>query len=208
MSLGEKTKPTRTELRKINNETGLAKSGHELLKLKNDAMLIKITDINKEIKIHNKTLEENTAKARNNLFKAFSTHGITKTKYLAASVKENKNIKIEKKRIMGVKLNSITTKGFDRKLNERGYNLRDSSIDIDRTADSFEKLMPQLLKSGEMRSNINLLKKEIKKTNRKTNALKKVIIPRLLKDKNSILSKLEEKSREDFIRTKLTKNRK
>ena len=207
MSLGEKRKPTRTELKKINNELELTKTGHDLLKLKNEAMLLEIINILEKMKEHNKTLIEQTNKAEDNLFKALSVHGLTGAKYLAASVKENKGIAIEKKRIMGVKLNRITTKDFERKFNERGYNLRDSSMELDKAADSFEKLLPELLKIGEMKSNTVILKKEIKKTNRKVNTLKHTIIPQLSRERKTIISHLEERSREDFIRIKHTKNR-
>ncbi len=207
MSLGEKRKPTRTELKKLNSELDLTRNGHELLQLKNESMLIEIVDIIKRMKQHNIGLIEDTKKADDNLFKALSLHGLTNTKYLAASVKENNDIEIEKKHMMGVKLNSITAKDFERKLTERGYNLRDSSIELDRAADSFEKLVPKLLRMGELKSNTTILKKEIKKTNRKVNTLEHIIIPKLTRERRSIISKLDEKTREDFIRTKQTKNR-
>ena len=207
MSLGEKRKPTRTELKKLNSELDLTKSGHELLQLKNESMLIEIIDTIKKMKQHNLGLIEDTKKADDILLKALSLHGLTNTKYLAASVNENKDIKIEKKHMMGVILNRITAKDFNRKPTERGYNLRDSSIELDRAADSFEKLVPKMLMMGELNSNKNILKKEIKKTNRKVNTLERIIIPKLTREKRTIISKIDEKTREDFIRIKQTKNR-
>lgn len=106
---------------------------------------------------------------------------------------------------MGVDIPSVIYEESNIKLN---YELFQTSISVDETIIKFAEAKEFIIKIAEINNTILRLKKAIEKVERRSNALKEIIIP-----KNEILLKkindsLEEMQRDEFIRLKVVKNKK
>lgn len=201
----EEFRPTRTRLKALKETLRLSRTGHNLLEEKNEALILEYFSMSKDMKKKRDDMEKKTSDAFTELEKAQETLGHIETKYLGASVKESHPVEIENKKIMGVPLLKINTPDYSRDILERGYNITDSNMFLDETAKLFEESAPLILKVGEIESNTKLLKTEIAKTRHKVTALEDFVIPSLKSGINQIDAKLEERSREDFVRTKKVK---
>ena len=77
-----------------------------------------------------------------------------------------------------------------------------ASTHIDDATDAYEKVLSKLIELAEIEVTLRKLLVELKKTNRKVNALEKITIPRMEKDMAYIRLRLEELERENFARLK------
>ncbi len=205
--ISERTKPTRTELKRISETLDLSRTGHNLLEEKNEALILEYFSMSKDHKQKRETMQKNMTEAFDTLKDAQGQLGHIETRYLSASVTAAKDTDITEKKIMGVNLLKINAPDYSRSILERGYNITDSDTTLDGAATLFEDTLPLILKVGEIDSNSRILKKEIADTRRKVTALEDYIIPNLNRDKRMIMSKLDERAREDFVRTKIVKRK-
>lgn len=205
--ISERSKPTRTELKRISETLDLSRIGHNLLEEKNEALILEYFKMSKDSRQKKETMQKKMAEAFDTLKIAQSTLGHIETRYLGASVSEAKKTEMTKKKIMGVNLLKIDAPDYSRDILERGYNITDSDSTLDSAASLFEDALPHVLKIGEIDSNSKILKTEIANTRRKVTALEDYIIPNLNSNKKMIISKLDERAREDFTRTKIVKRK-
>lgn len=205
--ISERSKPTRTELKRISETLDLSRTGHNLLEEKNEALILEYFSMSKDSDRKRETMQKKMTEAFDTLKDAQGQLGHIETRYLGASVQKSKEAEINEKKIMGVNLLKINTPDYSRNILERGYNITDSDATLDGAATLFEDTLPLILKVGEIDSNSRILKKEIAKTRRKVTALEDYIIPNLNRDKRMIISKLNERAREDFTRTKIVKRK-
>jgi len=205
--MNEDLKPTRTHLKMLNETLDLSIKGHNLLEEKNEALIMEFFSMSKDMETKRKDMEQKLTEAFDSLGNAQATLGHIETQYLGASVTEAPELDISEKKIMGVNLLKINTPDYSREILERGYNIADSNHHLDNTASLFEESVPKVIKVGEAETNSKILKKEISKTRRKVTALEDFMIPSLERARSSIISKLAERSREDFVRTKMVKRK-
>ncbi|MCK4927858.1 MAG: V-type ATP synthase subunit D [Candidatus Aenigmarchaeota archaeon] len=205
--MNEDLKPTRTHLKMLNETLDLSIKGHNLLEEKNEALIMEFFSMSKDMETKRKDMEQKLTEAFDSLGNAQATLGHIETQYLGASVTGAPELDISEKKIMGVNLLKINTPDYSKDILERGYNIADSNHHLDNTASLFEESVPKVIKVGEAETNSKILKKEISKTRRKVTALEDFMIPSLERARSSIISKLAERSREDFVRTKMVKKK-
>ena len=205
--IDEKTKATRTQLKEIRETLELSQTGHNLLEEKNEALILEYYSMSKDANQKRIEMQKKMTDAFNALGDAQSKLGHIETKYLGASVSNAKDITLNTKKIMGVPLLKIDAPNFERNILDRGYNITDSNAELDLAATHFETVLPQILKVGEIESNSKILKTEIGKTRRKVTALEDYILPQLQANSRRIVTKLNERAREDFVRTKIVKRK-
>lgn len=106
---------------------------------------------------------------------------------------------------MGVELPQIT-------LDERNryfyYGLNASNSLLDEAYINFEEVKKLTVQLAEIESNVMRLADAIKKTQKRTNALSNVMIPKFTSTVKFISDALDEKEREDFSRLKVIKRQK
>lgn len=198
-------KPTRMELIEVKKKIKLSESGHKLLKMKRDGLIIeffkileKAKDIRKNISADYKTAEEKIAIA-----KAFE--GIISVKSAAFSLKDSPMVKLGSKNLMGVVVPTVETKYVRKKVIERGYGLIGTTSKIDDAAESYEKLVEDIILASEIETTMKRLLEDIEKTKRRVNALEFKVIPELKEVENFIRFSLEEMERENTFRLKRIK---
>ena len=96
------------------------------------------------------------------------------------------------------KLQSTRTRKFD----------ATTQISVNNCADNFEKIGLSILDLIPVKVKLEKIGTEIKKTNRKINALEQQLMPKLSVQANRIAQTLEERAREETFKLKKLKNKK
>ena len=195
-------KPTRSELIKFKRRIELAKSGYNLLKKKRDGLILEFFEVLKKAKTVRKELVEEYKKALRKMNIARASESDLKIKALALGVVEKRDLKLEKKNIMGVVVPEIEYKYEEKGFFDRGYSIISSSSKIDEAAAAYNKVIHKIVKVAEIETSLKRLLQEIEKTKRRVNALDYVVIPSMEETKNFITFRLEEMERENIFRLK------
>ena len=87
------------------------------------------------------------------------------------------------------------------------FGLYNSNSDLDKAYTCFREVRRLTVKLAEVESSEYLLANAIKKTQKRANALKNIMIPKFEKTINFITDALEEKEREEFSRLKIIKDK-
>ena len=198
-------KPTRSELMKLKKKIKLAHSGYNLLKKKRDGLILEFFEILKKAKTLRQELvaEYKVALEKMNIARVMESD--LKLKSLALAIKNNPQIKLETKNIMGVVVPEIEGENLQTSMKERGYGFLDTSASVDEAASAYEKVVEKVIKAAEVETGMKKLLQEIEKTKRRVNALEFSVIPRMKDDERFIKLRLEEMERENTFRLKRIK---
>ena len=112
----------------------------------------------------------------------------------------------ENAEIMGVSVPITNMEMESRNLVERGYDLANTSVQLDEAAKLFEVALGHIIELGEIEKTIYLLADEIEATKRRVNSLEHIMIPRLQATVKSIDMRLQEMERENFVRMKMIRS--
>lgn len=200
--------PTRMNLLMRKRQIKIAQQGASLLKNKRDALLREFMDLIKPILKDRNELDENLRKAVSVLAIALGVDGSEKLESAALATKREYLLKVEEKRVWGVKLPSIEGTEMKRSILERGYSPLSITSRIDLTAEAFENIVNLIVRMAPMEIKLKKLGNEIKKTTRRVNALEERLIPDLKVQVKFIRQVLEDREREDKFRLKRLKSKK
>ncbi|MCL4381125.1 MAG: V-type ATP synthase subunit D [Candidatus Marsarchaeota archaeon] len=195
--------PTRMNLINLKKNAALAKKGHEILKKKQEVLVMEFLRLVKESKNNRQYLSQV-------LQDAYKT-GIISSAYIGnfeideASfyAKERAPIKIRIKNIMGVRIPEINKE--EKAALE--YNMLSTSSAIDDIENKFSKLEDTVIDIAKREQNLKKLALEIDKTKRRVNTLEQVLIPRIKSQAKYISFKLDEIERSSFISLKFFKEK-
>ena len=200
-------KPTRSELINLKKKIKLAQSGHDLLKRKKDGLVQEFFKVLEVVKMQRKTLAQNYRSSVSRLEVARAIDGTASVEAITFALKEEPEVLIQGKSIMGVKVPKITTKFVKRPLLERGYGLIGTSSYTDELVESWETFLEMVVKNVETEIAMKRLLLEIEKTKRRVSALEYVVIPSMQKAASYIRLQLEETERENVFRFKKIKKK-
>ena len=108
------------------------------------------------------------------------------------------------KELMGTEIPHIK---YDEKQNDLTYSLGDTGESLDIAREAFRKVKNLTIKLAEVENSAYRLATNIKKTQKRANALKNITIPMYTNLVYNINNALEEKEREEFTRLKVIKRR-
>ena len=195
-TVGGRAATTRGVLLRMREQLEFVKRGKELLEMKRDQLASEINKLLGKLK-ERQEIDRNLMKAYEKLKNAYSTQGYSSIASQAAAVAELE-IKSRPISIMGVIVPEITV---DKKPTISNVpNL--SSYEV---ASQLNSLMDKLLEISLVEAQIEILARELMMTNRKVNALNKVLIPNIMELIRYIEGKLEEEMLEEFFRGKRLK---
>ncbi|MDR0405095.1 MAG: V-type ATP synthase subunit D [Oscillospiraceae bacterium] len=182
----------------------LAKVGFELLDKKRNILvreLITLIDHANEIQ---STIDAAYSKAYSSLQKANMTLGICKE--LSCTIPIDNTLKLSYRSVMGVEIPILSIK--ESKMRTIPFGVMFTNSALDETYKLFLEVKQKTAKLSEVENSVYRLAKSIKKTQKRANALKNIIIPRFEKTVAFITNALDEKEREDFSRLKVIKGKK
>ena len=117
-------------------------------------------------------------------------------------IPEDNGIELNFRSVMGVELPTVS---HENKKPALCYSLTETNSRFDMAYISFAKAKDMSIKLAEIENSIYRLSVAIRKTQKRANALKNIVIPTYREQVKFITSALEEKEREEFSRQKIIK---
>jgi V/A-type H+-transporting ATPase subunit D len=198
-------KPTRSELIEIKRKIKLSETGHKLLKMKRDGLIMEFFQILSKARDIRSVLTEEYREARHRLTIAEGVEGVIAIKAAAFAPKDKPYVHIRPKNVMGVVVPQVESRSVKKKIVERGYGIIGSRSAIDDAVNAYEVLVEDIVVAAEIETTIRKLLVDIEKTKRRVNALEFKVIPELTEAAAFITFRLEEMERENTFRLKMIK---
>lgn len=196
--------PTKSNLIKVKQDFVIAKEGHELLEQKREILVLELMSYVERVKRLEKELDTLLFDAYFSLKNTFVVLGHENTKAKAKLISYDYLIRKKSLKILGKNLPSIE---IEQPILKLQYSFLNTRTNLDETSMKFLKLIPILSELAEIRNIVWRLSQEVKRTQRRVNALEKVILPDNTETIKFIESSLEEQERSEmFIRKLVKKN--
>lgn len=200
-----RTFPTKGNLILAKNSLALANQGYELMDKKRNILIRELMELIDQAKDIQEQIDSTFTHAYKCLQHANIEHGISLISQLAYTVPIEDSIKIKSRSIMGTEIPLVD---YTPDENQPTYSFSTTDESIDRAREAFRKVKELTIKLSMIENAAYRLATNIKKTQKRANALKNITIPTYTTLVSSISNALEEKEREEFTRLKVIKQRK
>lgn len=197
--------PTKGNLMLAKNSLALAHQGYDLMDKKRNILLKELMSLIDEAKDIQEEIDQTFTKAYACLQRANIEHGISKVRELAFTVPIEDSIRIQTRSIMGTEIPHVK---YDAKQNGLTYSFSTTRESIDIAREAFREVKDLTIKLSMVENAAYRLATNIKKTQKRANALKNITIPMYSNLVYTISNALEEKEREEFTRLKVIKRMK
>lgn len=196
--------PTKSNLIRAKSLLALSQSGFELLDRKRNVLIREMMNMVDRAKVIQDEIYSIFADAYQALQVANLTLGIRNVDDIANSIPNDESFEVLLKSVMGVDIPTVRYKRSDVK---PAYSFFNSNTSLDQARMKFNEVRYKLYELAQIENSIFKLAKEIEKTNKRTNALEHIQIPKYKEQVKYIQEVLEEKEREDFFRLKKVKKK-
>lgn len=198
------TFPTKGNLILAKNSLSLAGQGYELMDKKRNILIRELLDLIDKAKNIQSEIDITFSEAYLALQKANIEMGIRNVEDLSSTVPEENSIVIKQRSIMGTEIPLVE---FNESDNKPSYSFYDTRISLDEAVSRFKKVKELTLRLAMIENSAYRLAANIKKTQKRANALKNITIPYYTDLVHDIQNSLEEREREEFTRLKVIKQR-
>lgn len=200
-----RTFPTKGNLILAKNSLGLAKQGYDLMDKKRNILIRELMELIDQAKDIQEQIDTTFTYAYRCLQAANIDHGINQVAQLAYTVPIEDSVRIRSRSIMGTEIPLVTYTPDDNALT---YSFSTTKESIDRAKEAFRKVKDLTIRLSMVENSAYRLATNIKKTQKRANALKNITIPNYNSLVYNISNALEEKEREEFTRLKVIKRMK
>ncbi len=198
------TFPTKGNLILAKNSLSLAGQGYELMDKKRNILIRELLELIDKAKNIQSEIDITFSEAYLALQKANIEMGIRNVEDLSSTVPEENSIVIKQRSIMGTEIPLVE---FNESDNKPSYSFYDTRISLDEAVSRFKKVKELTLRLAMIENSAYRLAANIKKTQKRANALKNITIPYYTDLVHDIQNSLEEREREEFTRLKVIKQR-
>lgn len=199
------TAPTKSNLIKAKSSLALSKKGYELLDKKRNILIREMMVVVEKARMMHNEIYGTLSEAYEKIKQANITLGVKNVEDIVYGIPNDENFEILLKSVMGVDIPIIKYKE-DNFVPVYGFYSTNKYLDEARKM--FKDVKIKNYELAEVENSVFKLAKEIEKTQKRTNALQYVQIPKYKSQVKSIQEFLEEKEREDFFRLKRLKSKK
>ncbi len=197
--------PTKSNLLAVKEQLTTAEDGYELLNQKREILVMELMRMVEKVKLLEENLDKQINQTYPSLRNMLKTVGGDRVERIAHSVKYDFKMKDKTVTAGGMNFASIDVELPKQQL---FYSFMGSFADSDKVMVEFFTLLKLLTEMASIRTIAWRLAGEVKKTQRRVNALDKMVIPQTKETKVYIESVLEERDRENTFVLKSLKNRK
>ncbi|MDF2609151.1 MAG: V-type synthase subunit [Lachnospiraceae bacterium] len=198
------TFPTKGNLILAKNSLALAKQGYDLMDKKRNILIRELMELIDKAENIQSEIDVTFKEAYAALQKANIEMGIRNVEELSSTVPEENSITIKQRSIMGTEIPLVE---FDSTSNRPTYSFFNTRVSLDEATNKFKKVKELTLRLSMIENSAYRLATNIKKTQKRANALKNITIPYYSSLTINIQNSLEEKEREEFTRLKVIKSR-
>ena len=203
--MANKIVPTKANLLATKSQLEFAKKGYDLLDKKRTVLIKEMMDLNKKASAIQESIEEAFTKSYTALEEATITMGSDALYEIARSTPKEEEYNVISRSVMGVEIPEIKYQKTDLKTD---YSIHKTTTAFDAASNDMHNIRYLIYELAQVETSVFRLAQEIKKTQKRANALDKIQIPKYTKIVTEIENILAEKEREDFFRLKKVKDRK
>jgi V/A-type H+-transporting ATPase subunit D len=196
--------PTRSNLLAVKDQLAIAEDGYDLLEQKREILVMELMQTVERVKLLETDIERQLDIAYPSLRRMFMAVGRDRAERVAKTVSYDYNVSERRTVIAGINFPTLSVELPERRL---AWSYLGSWADCDRVMIDFFELLRLLTDMATIRTIVWRLAREVKKTQRRVNALDKQVIPQTRETKAYIEAVLEERERESVFVLKALKAR-
>lgn len=197
-----RTFPTKGNLMLAKNSLVLAKQGYDLMDKKRNILIRELMDLIEEARDIQNEIDSTFTYAYACLQRANIEHGINIVSQIAYTVPIENSVTIQTRSIMGTEIPHVK---YTPANGMPTYSFSTTHESIDAATKAFQKVKDLTVKLSMVENASYRLASNIKKTQKRANALQNITIPMYTDLVYTITNALEEKEREEFTRLKVIK---
>lgn len=196
--------PTKANLIKSKSMLSFSKNGYDLLDKKRNVLIREMMSLVSVAEQVQSKIDTYFKEAYDALQFSNITMGLNTVEEIAISIPKDENYEVLLRSVMGVEIPQVRYKKEELK---PAYGFFRTNATFDVSVKKFNEVKYLIYELAEIETSIYKLAMEIKKTQKRANALEKIQIPKYNGLVKYITESLEEKEREDFFRLKKVKSK-
>jgi V/A-type H+-transporting ATPase subunit D len=197
--------PTKSNLLAIKDQLSIAQDGYELLEQKREILVMELMRMVEQVKLLEIDIQKRIETAYPALREMLMQVGGDRAERISHAIEYDFSLTEKSVSVAGMSFSSFNVQVPKLKL---FYSFMGTYASIDRVMSEFFDLLRLLTEMASIRTIVWRLANEVKKTQRRVNALDKMVIPQTRETKKYIESVLEERERENVFVLKSLKSRK
>ena len=197
--------PTKGNLIIAKNTLALSKTGYGLLDKKRNILIREMMNLIDAAQALQSKIESTFTNAYSALEQANIDIGIETVEKIGYAMAVEDSLEIKFRSVMGVEIPIVV---LDEQPIKPDYGMKNTGSALDEAVVSFVKVKYLTRQLAQIETSVYRLADSIKKTQKRANALKNIMIPRYEEETKNIQNALDEKEREEFSRLKVIKSQK
>lgn len=195
---------TKTQLMAAQNSLELSTKGFELLDKKRNVLIMTMMSFIDRAEKIQKKINSVFEEAYGALQAANITLGVENIIDIANSIPQTSQFEVLSRSVMGVEIPTIK---YEKEEIQHYYSFYHTNAALDEALHKFQELKYLIYELSEVEDSVYKLAMEVKRTQKRANALQNIQIPKYETIVKKIEDVLEEKDREDFFRLKVVKKK-
>lgn len=196
--------PTRSNLLRMKKELLLAREGYEILDKKREVLATELMRIAHDAE----RLQEEVWKLLDAAYRASEeselTMGQERVEWAALAVNKTVEVEVRWRGVMGIPIPIVEARGEPPLMS---YGLGDTRATLDEASTAFREVLKHIPRLCELTSAVWRLARELRRTQKRVNALRYIFIPAYEETIAFIETALEEREREEVFRLKRLKGK-
>jgi len=197
--------PTKSNSLAISRELAFALEGYDLLDQKRQILMLELMQHIEGAKRDQADSDEILAQAHRALREAATRVGSQRLARDALAVPVTKSVSVSEHRVMGIGVPQVKTEQPGEPA--PAFSFADGTIKADEVVSAFSRALEAVSRLAQTQNAVFRLARELRKTQRRVNALDKIFIPDRRETLNYISATLEEREREAFVILRIIRNR-
>lgn len=199
--MAEQIFPTKGNLIKAKRSLRQAQLGYELMDRKRSILIREMVSLTDQARELRGTIDETYTAAYRALQRANISMGVVTD--ISKMIPVDDSVEMSVRSVMGVELPELSAQRLQAR--DIPYPMSRTNSSFDQAFICFNRAKDITVRLAETENSIYRLAVSIKKTQKRANALKNIMIPKFQNMVRSISNSLEEKEREEFSRQKVIK---
>ena len=196
--------PTKSNYLSLTRQLAFARDGYDLLEQKRQILVFELMSRLGRAKDIERRVGNALVPAYDALRKSTLDIGAAALDNVVMAVGERHEVALGEQNLMGIRVPTLALKSREATM---PYGVGGTSADTDVALQRFTDLIPLLIELAEIASAVLRLARELRKTQRRCNALNRIFIPEYKATTDYITASLEERERENFVILRMVKER-
>ncbi|MBQ6247661.1 MAG: V-type ATP synthase subunit D [Kiritimatiellae bacterium] len=196
--------PTKSNYLSLTRQLAFARDGYDLLEQKRQILVFELMSRLGRAKDVERRVREALGPAHDALRKSTLDIGAAALDSVTMAIGERHEVSMGEQNVMGIRVPTLSLESRDATM---PFGVGGTSADTDVALRRFTDVIPLLIELAEISSAVLRLARELRKTQRRCNALNRIFIPEYKATTDYITASLEERERENFVILRMVKER-